>query len=102
MSLFASNQKIDPKERIIHRLVYKLEMKCRKHFYNFFVKLEHFKKKPVKPVINKLDLLLPQFCQRMGQICVLLYSKYFERSHKKEAFESILKLAKITTFSKKI
>ena len=45
MTFFSPVQKIDPKERLIHRLFYKLEMKCRKHYYNFFVKLENIKKK---------------------------------------------------------
>ena len=47
LSFFSSIPKIDPKERILHRLVYKLSMKCRKHYYTFFVMLEHLKKKNI-------------------------------------------------------
>jgi len=40
--------KVDPKERILHRIAYKLEMKCRKHYYNFWVKLENYNKLSLK------------------------------------------------------
>lgn len=42
-----SNTKIDPKERLLHRMVHKVNMKIRKHYYNFFVVLENLKKKNV-------------------------------------------------------
>lgn len=45
--------KVDPKERILHRIVYKLEMKCRKQYYNFMVKLENFNKSQHRSIKNK-------------------------------------------------
>lgn len=39
-----SSAKIDPRERLLHRMVHKISMKCRKHYYNFFVVLENLKK----------------------------------------------------------
>lgn len=53
MSIYSSDTKIDPKERLLHRLAYKLEMKCRKHYYNFFVKLENMFKKAQNPGTKK-------------------------------------------------
>ena len=57
ISIFANNPtaKVDPRERLLHRLVYKLEMKCRKLYYNFFVRLENIKSKPIEasPVAAK-------------------------------------------------
>lgn len=39
-----SSAKINPRERLLHRMVHKISMKCRKHYYNFFVVLENLKK----------------------------------------------------------
>lgn len=38
-------QTIDPKTRILHRIGHSLSIKCKKHFYAFFVTLETLKKK---------------------------------------------------------
>lgn len=48
MGLLAFNNKIDPRERLIHRMVHKLQMKCRKQYYYFFVVLEDLKRNNIR------------------------------------------------------
>lgn len=50
-----SNTKIDPKERLLHRMVHKVSMKVRKHYYNFFVVLENLKKNNITLYSPKKD-----------------------------------------------
>ena len=102
MSFFTSVQKIDPKERIIHRLIYKLQMKCRKHYYNFFVRLQNFKKKPVSMKNSKLLAILPNVLQKLNQTSELLFSKYFSRTLLKESFLKIRRIAQIKEGLRKI
>jgi hypothetical protein len=45
LDVLAKLGKVDPKQRILHRIVYKMEMKCRKLYFNVFVKIENYAKK---------------------------------------------------------
>lgn len=89
MSLYSSDPKIDPKERLLHRLAYKMEMKCRKHYYNFFVKLENISKKVAasnnKPKASPSPKLAAAI-EKTSQVSAILFSKYFEREMKKLGF----------------
>lgn len=71
-------------------------MKCRKHYYNFFVVLENLKKKNIslytplkeKPANN---VKIENGVSKLGQIYLILFSKYFSTSLKKSAFKALLK-----------
>jgi hypothetical protein len=39
---------IDPKTRILHRISHLLSMKCKKHYYTFWVILETLRKKNLR------------------------------------------------------
>ena len=79
MNLFSNLAKIDPKERILHRLVYKLESKRRKIFFNFFVKLENYNKPSLstKKKSSEENKNIPIAVEKINQINSILFSKYF-------------------------
>lgn len=83
-----SSAKIDPRERLLHRMVHKINMKCRKHYYNFFVVLENLKKNNVylKEEGKVVSEGLKNGFAKLNQLQQILYSKHFEHSLKKTAF----------------
>lgn len=90
MNLF-SGAKVDPKERLLHRMVHKLEMKRRKYYYNFFVVLENLKKNNVYRCVPPAKTT-PQMSvglAKLDQIAEILRLKYFDSALKKAAWRGI-------------
>ena len=113
MNLFSNLAKIDPKERLLHRLTYKLEGKVKKHYYNFFIKLENFKKNAQKEAVNKVKEVekekkkiqsrkLQSAVEKLNQVNSILFSKYFENSAKKNVFTLLKYMGRYQLGLKKI
>ena len=86
-----SSAKIDPRERLLHRMVHKISMKCRKHYYNFFVVLENLKKNNIwlKDSAKVVGEGVKNGFAKLNQLQEILYSKHFEYSLKKASFGAI-------------
>lgn len=74
-----SSAKIDPRERLLHRMVHKISMKCRKHYYNFFVVLENLKKNNIwlKDTAIGVGEGMKNGLAKLSQVQEVLYSKHF-------------------------
>lgn len=90
-----SNTKIDPRQRLLHRMVHKLSMKCRKYYYNFFVVLENLQKKNITlyPQAKQKQQENPKIemgFAKISQLHEILFSKYFSNMLKRSAFQVIV------------
>ena len=107
MSVFANSTKINPKQRILHRLTYRLEGKIKKIYYNVFIKLENIKKnaqkeakKEAKDAENGQQQVIDaekgqkkiktknieNAVEKLNQVNSILFSKYFEHVAKRSVF----------------
>ena len=93
----ASAAKIDPRERLLHRMVHKINMKLRKHYLNLFVVLETLKKKDIylfKAPEKELNKNINQGIVKMLQVQEIMFSKYYANQMKKDCFKGILGYSK--------
>lgn len=80
-------------------MVHKINMKLRKHYYNFFVILETLKKKDINLFIapsKKVSTNLNQGIVKLQQVQEIMFSKYYANDLKKECLRGLMAYSKST------
>jgi hypothetical protein len=80
-------------------MVHKINMKLRKHYYNFFIILETLKKKDIylfTAPSKKVSANLNQGIVKLQQVQEIMFSKYYANDLKKECLRRLMAYSKNT------